>query len=243
MHTLDKPVWKIAAESFVMALGGAGFFAGFEWVLEQSGVGEASHLKLALTLAFGLVLLWPLFYGLVRQRAILAKIEKEREEELLRDDTTRLYKSKVFKELAATQIRLCKRNNWPVGLVVMDIDRLGSINEKHGYDAGNQVLKHFAGVIRDSVRESDLMARFDDDRFALLLPNCDAKDAKRVIQRIQNLILSEPLEVGKATIKIPFSCGVVSFAGKVAKFNLMVNRATEALERAKGKGGNRIELF
>ena len=243
MLEFDKPVWKIAVESFFAAMGASALLTGFQWGLIEAGAGTESRLLLAVMSAVYLILFLLVFYYLLRQKAMIERVKKEIEEEMLRDDTTRLYKSKVFKELAGTQIRMCKRNSWPVGMVVMDIDRLGVINDTYGYDAGNQVLKHFAKIVKETIRESDLVARFDDDRFAVLLPNCDAKNAKRVIQRIQNHILSEPLKVDRATIKIPFSSGVVSFAGKVAKFNQLVNRATEALEQAKRKGGNRIELF
>ena len=243
MLKFDKPVWKIAVEAFFAAVGASALLSAFMWALVRGGVGPGSDLLLAMMSTAYLVLFLPLFYLTFKQRAMIQKVRRELDEEALRDETTKLYKAKVFKEMAGSQIRMCKRNDWHVSMVVMDIDRLGQINEKHGYDAGNQVLKHFAQTLRESVRESDLEARFDDDRFALLLPNCEAKEAKKVIQRIQEKILSNPLEVGRQTIKIPFTSGVSSFAGKVAKYNLLLNRANEALENAKRKGGNRIELF
>jgi diguanylate cyclase len=243
MLKFDKPVWKIAAESFAAATVASALLTGYQWLLAHAGVTGGSDLGLALMSGAYLVLFLLLFYYLFKQRAMIERVKKEREEASLRDETTQLYKSRVFKELAGTQIRLCKRNGWPVGMVILDIDRLGAINDKYGYDAGNQVLRHFAATVHETVRESDLVARLDDDRFALLLPKCTAKDAKKVIQRIQERILSHPLKVDRGEVKIPFSCGVVSFAGKVAKYNHMLNRANEALAVAKNKGGNRIELF
>jgi diguanylate cyclase (GGDEF)-like protein len=242
MLTFDKPVWRIAAEAFFAACGAGAVLTAYQWALQRAGLG-ATDLYLALTGAMYVAVFLPLFYYLLKQRAMIVRVKRQIEEEALRDETTRLYKSRVFKELAGSQIRLCKRNGWPVGMVVMDIDRLGAINDRYGYDAGNRVLRHFAETLQKTVRESDLVARLDDDRFALLLPKCDAKAAKKVIQRIQEEILSHPLKVDRGEVKIPFSCGVVSFAGKVAKFNVLLNRAAEALETAKRKGGNRIELF
>ncbi|WP_456450404.1 GGDEF domain-containing protein [Hydrogenimonas sp.] len=243
MLTFDKPVWKIAAESFFAAAGASALLTGYQWLLQKAGIGSGTNLSLALMSAAYLALFLLLFYFFFRQRAMIARVKKQMEEESLRDETTRLYKNRVFKELAGSQIRMCKRNNWPVGMVLFDIDRLGAINDKYGYDVGNQVLKHFAATVQATIRESDLVARLDDDRFGLLLPNCSAKDAKKVIQRIQEEILSHPLKADRGKVKIPFSCGVVSFAGKVAKYQHLLNRATEALETAKRKGGNRIELF
>ncbi|WP_353661180.1 GGDEF domain-containing protein [Hydrogenimonas sp. SS33] len=243
MLKFDRPVWRIAAESFFAAAVVSAFFIGLQWALERSGAGETGNLVPAVMGGFYLVVLLPVFYYLFKQQSMVRNVRRELEKEQLLDETTRLYKARVFKEMAGTQIRLCKRNGWHVGIVLMDIDRLGAINEKYGYDAGNRVLRHFAEVVKESIRESDTVARLDDDRFALLLPNCDAKDARRVVRRIQEQILSEPLKLDRATVKIPFSSGVSSFAGKVAKYNLLLKRATEALETAKRKGGNRIELF
>ena len=243
MLKFDKPVWKIAVEAFFAAVGASLLLSAFMWALLRGGVGSQSDLLPAVMSAAYLVISLPLFYLMFKQRAMIVRVRRELDEEALRDETTKLYKSRVFKELAGSQIRLCKRNDWHVSMVVMDIDRLGQINEKYGYDTGNQVLKHFAQTVRESVRDSDLEARFDDDRFALLLPKCEAKEAKKVVQRIQERILSEPLRVGRHTVKIPFTSGVSSFAGKVAKYNQLLNRANEALENAKRRGGNRIELF
>ncbi len=160
------------------------------------------------------------------------------------DEITKLYKSTVFEELAGTQIKIAKHNRWPVGLVVMDIDRLSEINEKYGYETGDLVLKHFSSILRSSIRESDLAARYDDDRFVLLLPDCDARDAQRVIQRIQAKVLESPaVAESRESVNIPFSSGVVSFAGQVVRFDTIMSRADEALMRAKKKGANRIELF
>ncbi|BDY13489.1 GGDEF domain-containing protein [Hydrogenimonas cancrithermarum] len=235
----DKAKWKIALFASVMAVAASAGLVGVQWLLQD----EPSDLSISVMGTLYLLLFSILFFKLLRQSAQLEQVEREKEAQKLLDDTTLLYKNRVFKELAGTQIRMCKRNNWPAGLILMDIDRLAKINEKYGYDAGNQVLKHFATVLKETVRDSDLVARFDDDRFALLLPDCDAKNAKKVIQRIQARILEAPPKIEKSTIKIPFSSGVVSFNGKVAKLNHMLKRAGEALEAAKRRGGNRIELF
>ncbi len=193
------------------------------------------------------VLLFALFayglYELFTLKSARAQREAEEKEAHLRDETTRAYKAKVFKEMASTQIRLCKRNDWPVGLVVMDVDKLSSINDAYGYDAGNAVLKRLVEAMRHTIRESDLVGRFDDDSFGLLLPNCDTKNARKVIQRIQAEVLKEPLKTDRAKVTIRFSSGVVALSGKVAKYTQMFNRANEALALAKSKGGNRIETY
>jgi diguanylate cyclase (GGDEF)-like protein len=243
LKKIDKCLLKVGVAAFGLGAAASLLLSGIGWLLAEKGLWAQPEEGLLIMGVVYLVLFTPLFYYLLYQKSIVDQIKKDKEERLLRDVTTRLYKSKVFKELAGTQIRLCKRNGWPVGMIVMDIDQLARINQQYSFDAGNQALRHFAVILKETIRESDLVARFDDDRFVLLLPNCDINSAKKVVQRFQSRILSTPLVVDKKEIKIPFSSGVVSFAGRVAKFNHLLNRANMALEQAKKKGGNRIELL
>ncbi|WP_201353927.1 GGDEF domain-containing protein [Hydrogenimonas urashimensis] len=243
MSKIDKRLLRRGGVALGLAMAASLLLSAIAWLLAKNGLWTQPMLGIEIMAAVYVVFFAPLFYTFVQQKSVVDRIEREQEESLLRDVTTRLYKSKVFRELAGTQIRLCKRNGWPVGMILMDIDQLAGINKAYSFDAGNQVLSHFAAILKETIRESDLVARFDDDRFVVLLPNCDINSAKRVVQRFQNQILSTPLTVDKKEIKIRFSCGVVSFAGRVAKFNHLINRANVALEQAKKKGGNRIELF
>ncbi len=232
MSSADTPVWKTAVTAFFAALGSSVLLGSFQWLLRRNGIGDDSNLATAIMSALYIAIFFPLFFLLFYRKSRLKTVESERKDDVLLDELTKLYRSTVFEELASAQIKIAKRNRWPVGLVIMDIDRLSEINEKYGYETGNLVLKQFSSILRSSIRESDLAARYDDDRFVLLLPDCDARDAQRVIQRIQARVLESPAEVeGSESVNIPFSSGVVSFAGQVA------------LMRAKKKGANRIELF
>jgi len=243
MQKSNESKWKSSLRVILASMGASGLLTALQWFFIQPYIGIAPDLSIGMMGIIYFLLFTLLFSRLFQQKTKLEEIEREKEVQKLLDETTRLYKSKVFRELASTHIRMCRRNNWTVGLILMDIDRLSKINEKYGYEAGNEVLKHFASVLKETIRDSDIVARLDDDCFALLLPDCNEKDAKRVTQRIQLKILEAPPKIEKNPIKIPFSSGIVSFAGKVARYNLMVDRATEALEQAKRKGGNRIVLY
>lgn len=244
MLSADTPVWKTAVTAFFAALGSSVLLGLLLWLLRQNGIGSGSNLATAIMSAVYLAIFFLLFFLLFRQKGRLEKLEKELKEGILLDETTKLYKSSVFEELADTQIKIARRNKWPVGLVVMDIDRLSEVNEKFGYETGNLVLRHFSKILKSSIRESDLVARYDDDRFVLMLPDCDAVNARKVMQRIQARVLESPIETESTeTVNIPFSSGVVSFAGQVARLETIMSRADEALMRAKKKGANRIELF
>ncbi len=243
MQKTNQPKWKNSLYVVLASMGASALLTTLQWFLEQLQMGVVPGLSILFMAMIYFTLFTILFSKLFQQRRVLEEIEREKELQKLLDDTTRLYKSKVFRELASTHIRMCRRNNWTVGLILIDIDRLAKINEKYGYEAGNEVLKHFASILRESIRDSDIVARLDDDCFALLLPDCNDKGAKRVTQRIQLKILQEPPKIEETTVKVPFSSGVVAFASKIARYDLMVDHASEALETAKKKGGNRIILY
>ncbi len=244
MLNADIPVQKIAVTAFFAAVGSSVLLGLLMQMLRQSGIESDSNLVTAIMSAVYLAIFFPLFFLFLKQKKELEGLRRRVKEGLLLDETTRLYKSSVFEELADTQIKIARRNKWPIGLAVMDIDKLSAVNESYGYETGNRVLKHFSSLLKSSVRESDLLARYDDDRFVLLLPDCDAVNAQRVIQRIQARVLESPIETEESkSITIPFSSGVVSFSGQVARLETIMVRADEALMRAKRKGANRIELF
>jgi len=189
------------------------------------------------------VLLFPAAFYITRLQAQVHAAEQEREESKIRDDMTHLYKFRIFKEMAQKQIRLCKRHGWPVSLVLIDIDQLKRINTDYEYDTGNQVLKKIASTVEEHIRKSDLIARVDDDRIAILLINCDAINARRILTRIQEHIFESPVLFNEEKVNIPFSIGVATLDAQTAKFARLHKRAEEALERAKRKGGRRIELY
>jgi diguanylate cyclase len=142
----------------------------------------------------------------------------------------------IFKREAAR----ADRNAQSLGVVLIDLDNFKQINDNLGHQYGDSVLINFVNVAKETLRPSDIVARFGGEEFVILLPDVEMEDALTIIQRVQkNLakIFSVPLD--KQSIPITFSAGVAlrSFGEHQ---NSVISRADKALYQAKRTGKNRV---
>jgi len=101
------------------------------------------------------------------------------------DDLTRLYNARYLNTALRRETRLASRNSRPLSLLFIDLDGFKSINDSHGHLAGSRALVEAGAVIRGSARETDIVARFGGDEFALILPDTASPGALAVSERIR----------------------------------------------------------
>lgn len=126
----------------------------------------------------------------------------------------------------------------PLSLVLLDLDRFKQINDQHGHEMGDRVLVHTAQLLQKHLRHSDWMGRWGGEEFLLLLPNTPLQEAQRLCERLQQILIENPLS--DAT-PISASFGVtVATPGDTPDY--LVSRADTAMYLSKQAGGNRIEV-
>ncbi len=112
-----------------------------------------------------------------------------------RDDLTGLYNRRHFERELARELKLIERHGGHAAVLLLDLDDFKAVNDTHGHAGGDELLRHVAMVLRDRLRETDLVARFGGDEFAILLRHTPAEAAERVAE-----LLTEELERRPATI-------------------------------------------
>lgn len=130
-------------------------------------------------------------------RARLAEQERALEKALIEartDSLTNLRNRKAFDEHLAAFTAVARRYGGPLSLVLFDMDGLKRINDLRGHAAGDAALVLFAQVLRESSRESDVLARMGGDEFAALLPQTDGAGAVAFVERIRKGLLTVPSE-------------------------------------------------
>ncbi|ENO96825.1 diguanylate cyclase [Thauera phenylacetica B4P] len=142
-----------------------------------------------------------------------------------------------FSRRLAEEIACARQHGTPLGLVMFDLDHFKRINDSHGHDAGDAVLRGVMEVVRQSVRVGDVIGRWGGEEFMLLLPGSDLADALGAAERLRVGIEAQDFEPVE---RVTASFGVVVLA-PAEGFDALVKRADVALYRAKSAGRNRVE--
>jgi len=177
-----------------------------------------------------------------RLRHQLANAEARLQELMGQDVLTALPNRHVFKEHLTHSLKRALRLGYSLSLMLIDIDHLRDINLKYGHEVGDMVLVEVAKILKSSVREIDMPARWGGEELAAVLHETDADGAavvaERVRRRISMLEVKEP-KTGK-TIKITASLAVASYPQHSNDPQGLLEAASEALVQAKEDGCNRV---
>lgn len=135
------------------------------------------------------------------------------------------------------QVRDLQRRAIPYGLAYADLDHFKLLNDTHGHETGDQALRLFSRVLRDSVRPNDIVARYGGEEFVIVLPDCNKEAGTLVLERVR-----EHLALALTTGRVPAftaSFGLAS-SGDADTFDEVVAFADKALLAAKDAGRNRV---
>jgi diguanylate cyclase (GGDEF)-like protein len=105
-------------------------------------------------------------------------------EQATRDWLTGLYNRRYFEETLADHIETADRYGRELSLILFDIDGFKQINDSRGHDAGDEVLRQFAGMLKTAARKADIVCRFGGDEFAVILPETGLSSAVNLVERV-----------------------------------------------------------
>ncbi|KXF77643.1 diguanylate cyclase response regulator [Paramesorhizobium deserti] len=130
----------------------------------------------------------------------------------------------------------------PLSVLMTDIDHFKRINDTYGHDAGDDVLRDFAGRLHRNIRGIDLACRYGGEEFIVVLPDTDAHMAAVVAERIRETVASTPFLIcnGTASVDVTISIGLASLQLRDDSVEKLFKRADVALYEAKKNGRNRV---
>jgi diguanylate cyclase (GGDEF)-like protein len=160
------------------------------------------------------------------------------EMELARTDfLTGLANSRSFYEACETEARRSRRYERPMTLVYMDVDGFKSVNDRFGHRGGDTCLRTIAEAIRQSVRQTDVAARWGGDEFVVLLPETNAEQAKTAAQKLQGHLTARMIEY---SWPVTFSIGVGTLCHPEGSVQDFIARADALMYLAKRQGKNSV---
>jgi diguanylate cyclase (GGDEF)-like protein len=158
------------------------------------------------------------------------------------DDLTHLYNSRYLNLVLRRETKRASRNGRPLSLLFIDLDGFKAINDTHGHLFGSRALVEAAAVIRGSARETDVVARFGGDEFALVLPDTGGEGAFAVGERIRDKVAAHKFLAGDGLdIHLTVSIGVATLPDVAASADELMQAADKAMYRVKDAGKNGIQ--
>jgi len=174
--------------------------------------------------------------AIAMQNAILYQ---QREREAVRDGLTHLYNHRFLQERISREIEGYHRYGRPFSLVILDIDYFKRYNDAFGHPEGDKLLTDLAGILTGSVRQVDFVARYGGEEFAIVLPECSRDKAVQVAERIRGKVENFQ-NAHQDRYNLTVSAGVSSFPADGDDKEQILERADQALYRAKAEGRNRV---
>ncbi|MBF0573554.1 MAG: diguanylate cyclase, partial [Desulfamplus sp.] len=170
-------------------------------------------------------------------------LEKKLETMAMTDELTGLFNRRNFTQKGLDECQRAKRYNLPLSMMMLDVDKFKSINDTYGHQAGDYVLKKFASLIMNNIRDVDVAGRLGGEEFGLLLPNTDGDYALTLAERLRKAIEQYPFELNGKVVSITASIGVASFVENSVCFDQMLNNADSAMYWSKNSGRNRVARY
>lgn len=171
------------------------------------------------------------------------KLHETLRSQSIRDPLTGLFNRRYMEESLEREMRRAIRGRQPVGIIMIDIDHFKQFNDKHGHDAGDEVLRSVGAILQRSVRAEDIACRYGGEEFTLILPDASLVDASHRAEYLRQTI--KALSVQHRKLQLPtitVSAGVAIYPDHGPTASAVLRAADAALYRAKQNGRDRVAV-
>lgn len=206
--------------------------------------GNADSLVVSLVFFFGGCFVWLNFTQAMRTALDVRRIALL-EQESITDEVTGVYNRRYLQRRLQEAFESARRYEQPLTILLLDIDHFKRINDEHGHAVGDLALRHLGELCLNTVRATDLVARYGGEELMVIAPHTAAAQGIVLAERLRQRVESTPLVVHsegrpRREVKFTLSIGVAALSPADASCGALFERADRALYRAKASGRNRV---
>ena len=171
------------------------------------------------------------------------ELQEQLREQVMRDPLTGMYNRRFLDDALPGEISRAIRERAPLSLMMVDIDHFKRVNDTHGHQAGDEVLKMLAGMLRGEARRTDVACRYGGEEFVLLLPKMDLESARVRAERWRQMFAEMELPVETGKLRCTLSVGIAVFPDHGNSAEDLLRNGDRALYLAKALGRNRVVSY
>lgn len=189
---------------------------------------------------------WQLICGIVIFLGVISGsfyyLQAKEQKSAMLDALTGVFSRGYITERFREELNIAKNTNTKCSLLVLDVDKFKTINDKYGHAIGDTILKEFIIAIRKGIRATDLVGRFGGDEFLIILPTGDKERARKIAEGIVRIVEKSVININQQLFNITTSIGVAAYPDDSRTAEDMFKKADGALYMVKRKGGNGVAV-
>ncbi len=167
---------------------------------------------------------------------------QETQELTITDELTDLYNFRYFKTRLSDELKRADRYRQKLTVLMLDLDHFKIVNDQYGHPTGNIILQEVSGIIKQCVRDVDVVARYGGEEFTVILPQTNEEEAMIIAERIRETMAKNffPNIHGRREIRVTVSIGGCTYPDGIHKLDQLLEKVDKALYRAKSEGRNLV---
>jgi diguanylate cyclase (GGDEF)-like protein/PAS domain S-box-containing protein len=158
------------------------------------------------------------------------------------DELTGIYNRRQLSRELQRELKRVQRFGGHFSVALLDLDHFKAINDQHGHQVGDAVLRHFAEAVRSELREVDIVGRWGGEEFLLICPETGGEEAMAILERIRQRLREHPYVHGDTVVPVQFSAGLAVADASTEGEDPLIKTVDDALYQAKKSGRNRTVL-
>jgi diguanylate cyclase (GGDEF)-like protein/PAS domain S-box-containing protein len=172
----------------------------------------------------------------------ISGLQEQLRKQAMHDSLTGLFNRRYLDEMLERELARARREGPPLTVMMLDIDFFKKLNDTYGHQAGDEVLRRLADLLRKNSRAEDIPCRYGGEEFLLVLPNMGRADALTRAEQWRQEFEAMHITLGQATMRSTISIGIATFPEQGQTRDTLIEAADKALYDAKHNGRNRVEI-